>query len=395
MRHRCPPPIRCLFIAATISAFALGLAACGGGSSSTDSSSGGDASGAVKQAEAELAPVFSGASYGQPPASSPRPEAGKNVWVIDVGLASEGGAEWAKEAEAAGQALGWDVTVFDGKFTASEYLVGIRSAIADRADGIVLVAVDCSVVKAGLEEARAAGIAISAVESFDCSEIDPSAPSLFDTSVIYRVDGKNADLAEEDTEMGRVQAQWVAAATAGAGKVLLFKGTDNRASLLINQGFLEAAEEVCPGCEVLETVPFVSADIAGPNFRQKLEQALLQNPTANAVVVPYDDPLVAGAAAAVTSSGRNDELNVVAGTGFPGAVSLIREDKGLDASYGLAEGWESYAGMDGLNRVFHGEKAQPSGIALGLVDREHLPKGAGYEPPVEYAAAYEKAWAGK
>ncbi len=374
-----------------------GLIACG---SSSPSGTTGVSSGAARdtggsEATTALASSFAGRAYGEPPKTSPRPQPGKRVWVIDVGLASEGGAAWAKAAQRAGDAMGWDVTVFDGKFTPSEYLNGIRAAIGAKADGILLVSIDCSTVKAGLQEARKAGIAISAVESFDCSEIDPEAPSLFDASVIYRVGGKPARLAEQDREMGRLQADWVARATDGKGKIVLFKGTDNRASILIHDGFVQRIREVCAGCEIAATVPFTSADIQGSGFRQKLEQALLKNPTANAVVAPYDDPLVAGAAAAIVTSGRNDDLAVVAGTGFADAVGLIKENKGLDAGYGLAEGWESYAGMDNLNRVFHGQKAVPSGIALGLVDRDHLPAAGAYEPPVDYATAYERAWAGR
>jgi len=57
-------------------------------------------------------------------------------------------------------------------------------------------------------------------------------------------------------------------------------------------------------------------------------------------------------------------------------------------------GWLGWATIDTLNSVFHGQQPQESGIGWQLIDLQHnLPAaGKGWEPAVDYVAAYKKAW---
>jgi ABC-type sugar transport system substrate-binding protein len=157
----------------------------------------------------------------------------------------------------------------------------------------------------------------------------------------------------------------------------------------MDDGFLERMKD-CSGCTVYTSR--IPADLLGPGLQEKVEQALLQHPDANAAVFAYDDLLTAGGAAAIRSSGRNDQLNVIAGTGFKTNLDMIRKNQGQDAGYGYPYDLESWAGVDLMNRVFAGAKSTPNGIGVQIYDREHMPDGDTYKAPFDFRAAYRKSW---
>ena len=47
-----------------------------------------------------------------------------------------------------------------------------------------------------------------------------------------------------------------------------------------------------------------------------------------------------------------------------------------------------------MNSLFNNVAPQDSGIGYKMIDRDHNlpPAGQGYEPSVDYKAAYKKAW---
>src|ERR1700678_449851 len=84
-------------------------------------------------------------TFQPPPASGPKAAEGKSVWVISCGQVEASCAEIADAAMSAGKALGWNMTLFDGKLDPTLYSQGILQAIAAHASGIFTVAVDCSI----------------------------------------------------------------------------------------------------------------------------------------------------------------------------------------------------------------------------------------------------------
>ena len=57
--------------------------------------------------------------------------------------------------------------------------------------------------------------------------------------------------------------------------------------------------------------------------------------------------------------------------------------------------WSGYAGMDSINRALNDSPTVVQGIGFALVDKtKGLPaEGAAYKPPIDFKAAYQKAWA--
>src|SRR5829696_5913563 len=148
---------------AVVAACALALAGAGCGSESDDPEvgSGGSAttiSGVGPDAQAAIDAAYRG-SFGEVPAESPDPRRGLNGWFIPIGADLANWREPGQIYEVA-DTLGWDLTLFDGRFSPDTVVTGIRQAIADKADGIILFVVDCAPVKAGLQAADRAGVPV-------------------------------------------------------------------------------------------------------------------------------------------------------------------------------------------------------------------------------------------
>ena len=115
---------------------ALVLAACG---DDDDGGGGGEASEAdVAQYEEQLEELYEG-TYEAPSGGPVDPPAGKKIWVISTGQEIETAQAASAAMHDAAKVLDWEVTIFDGQFDSARQLSGIEQAIADKADGIVLL----------------------------------------------------------------------------------------------------------------------------------------------------------------------------------------------------------------------------------------------------------------
>ena len=70
-------------------------------------------------------------------------QAGYRVALVSSGVQSPTGTAMANGAKAAAKLLGWDFSVYDGKYEPSAYQGGIRQAISQNADAIWLYSIDC------------------------------------------------------------------------------------------------------------------------------------------------------------------------------------------------------------------------------------------------------------
>ncbi len=354
----------------------------------SDDTTEGSVADAAASATAELAALYAAESFTEPPSESPPPAVDLNVWLIPFGLAAPEGADWVAAAERAAEVLGWQTTVYDGKFAPNEYLEGVRQAVADGADAIALYVIDCAPIRAALEEADAAGVAVVAAQGADCSVADSSAPSLFDAVVNYT----QGSFAEWGRALGAAQATWIIEETGGDARVIELFETDAFITVEMHEGFVERMAQ-CDTCEIVRTVEFLATDFGQP-LQDKVDQALLAAGDANAMAVPYDGVVTAGVSASIDASGRSESLAMIAGVGLEANLDLIREGLSQDAGYGVSIGWEAYAAMDTVNRVANGASTDvPSGNGIAIFDRDRgLPETGAWMPPVDYAAAYERAW---
>ena len=376
---------RGIALAAIGALLATAPASCGGGD-------GGEASGKasssdVAQYERELAALYRG-TYEEPSGGPVTPPRGKNVWVISTGQTIEAAVNASEGMEEAGRALGWEVTVFDGRFDSSRQLAGIEQALADGADGIVLIYIDCPPVKAALQQAKAAAVAVVGIQSQECE------PPLL--SHVIRYAGHRDFATYLSHGFGGTQAKWVIAKTKGEARTIVTAQTDLYSTRVTYDPGVTDEFAKCETCEIVDTVEFVGTEF-GPPLQQKIEQSLNQHPEANSFIAAYDAVMTGGGgAAALRASGRLDELEVMGGEGSKPGIELIYDRAGMEACTGTPTGWEGYAAMMSLARIFAGQDPErgDSGIGEQVCDLEHNlpPKGEGYRAPIEYVAAYRELW---
>ena len=329
-------------------------------------------------------------THRDPPTEAPKPEAGTNVWVISCGQAAEGCAVPANAAAEAGEEMGWDVTLFDGKLNPAEFSNGVNSAVAAGADAIVLNVVDCQLVSQALKEARSAGVKIYGLHSLDCDDPAVGEEPLFDAELTYGEEYPGyRDLV---IGFGGTKADWIIVKTEGKAKTIQFNQDELLVVKYIGDGF-EEAFKTCTTCEIVESVEFVLADL-GPPLSQKTSQALLSNPDADSIVVPYDSAMTFGISSSIVESGRDEELFVMGGEGFPGNIQATRDKKGQDAGTGYGFDWEGWATMDGVNRLLQGEPQVDCGCGFAVWDIDHNmpPEGDAFTPPVDFRENYRKIW---
>jgi ribose transport system substrate-binding protein len=340
---------------------------------------------AVSAADKELQAFYAG-THQDPPATTSPVKPGAKVFVIG-GDQSASATQLAVESVVkAGEIAGWDVSLWDGKGQSTQQLAGIRTAVSQGANAIFMYAVDCASVQAGLQEAKDAGIIVVTAQAFDCSEVDPSAPSLITHQVDYVAGGPTGF----SKAWGAAQATYLISKLGGEVKLLNIVETDYRATVVQDEGFRARLEE-CGSCEILDTIEFTTQDF-GPPLQQKVAQALQRNPDVNATLVAYDALLTGGVLGGIRDAGMTDKITVAGGEGAPEAVNLLKQGQ-VAAEFGIPTAWEGWAGADAINRLLAGDEPQPSGIGIQVVDLEHnMPEGDRFTSSVDFQGIYTEAF---
>src|SRR3984957_3656181 len=375
--------------------------ACSSSSSSPSSSTAGStpaasstaalsSSGVPAAVETLLQEGYKG-TFQPPPASGPKAAANKSVWVISCGQIAATCASIADAAVSAGKALGWKMTLFDGKLDPTLYSTGILQAIAAHASGILTVAVDCQDAKSPLEQAKAAGIMTVTVSGFDCNNtIDPTGPAVYSTYVKYTgIDGYGTTY--EDWK--KYDAAWDIAATDGKAKVINSFSPGYLVSEFQNAGFTDEMK-LCTTCSIVDQLGITATDQEGSGAQDKLQSALLQNAGANVVQVGVDDWFERFANAAFKEVNRSG-LEVSGDECSNTAIAEIKAGGPQKVCIARDFTWESWAAMDELNRQFASPGSAPidEGLGFEIVDATHnLPSGTTWSPPFNFEAAYEKIW---
>jgi ribose transport system substrate-binding protein len=265
----------------------------------------------------------------------------------------------------------------------------MRQAIAAGADGIIVDANDCPLIKAPLQEARAKHIAVVPIYAYDCDDpLFGGGQPLFNGVVQFGQAGTPDQLAEN---YGAQQADAVIVATSAHARVILFNDVEFTVLHYTGEGFKKELAK-CSDCKIVDEVDFKAAEL-GPTLQQKASAALLQHPEATAVKIPYTAASLLGIAGATVQSGRAGQLYVMGGEGFADELDLIRGHKGVNAVNIISSEWTGWAGVDTLNSAFLGQQPKNSGIGWTLCDTaNNLPPSGAFVPKVDFKAAYMKAW---
>jgi ribose transport system substrate-binding protein len=374
---------------ASFAALLIVVTGCGG-SGSSGSDSGGKGQGAA-QAQAEVEKLYTGTQHA-PPTEGPKAQTGKNVWVISCGQVSESCVVPTTAHLDAGKHLGWKMTAFDGKFDPNQYNAGIQQAIADKADGIILISVDCQFVRASLKQAEAAGIKVIGNLVIDCDDpkVNQGAGGL---SAKVPVQG-STHTSEIVGKWAAAKADWAIAKLGGKVKAITLREPATPIFDIHRQAFEERLKERCSSCEVVEAVNYSTAKDYGGGLQQKIQQALLQHPEANLIVPNWDSDVTGGVGPAVQASGRAGKLEIIGAEGYPGNLKLLSEGKQETASMGWNQEFLAWSINDALNRVFAGEQPVDGGSGWYLIDKDHNMPPLDKPAParVDFQSQFKKLW---
>jgi ribose transport system substrate-binding protein len=328
----------------------------------------------------------------RPPDASTRIAAkGKKIAILSPSQISPSSALPVNAAAEAAQALGWTVHILDMQYDAKRAPALIRDAIALGVDAIVSV-VDCGYAPDAFAEAKAKGILIAPLYSFDCTDptvMGAPGPSQFTTFVNYGV--SQVDNARFIASVGALAASVLIAATNGTAKVLAF--TDPTSTILsyTHSGFL-AQMARCSGCKVLESVNLISAEPT-TQLQAKVRDALARHPDANAIRSSHSSATQLYIAPVLVAAGRQNSTLVIGGEGQDKDLDLIRTRQGLNLTLSTDSAWFGWAVVDTLNSAFNREEPRSPGLGGMLIDREHnLPPSGSVQHNINYKSIYRKAW---
>ncbi len=257
-------------------------------------------------------------------------------------------------AKQAADKVGAKLVIFNANNVAAAQNSAIEDYIAQKVDGIVLIAIDVNGVKPAVTAAKKAGIPVVA--------IDARIPD-GDNAAFIGVDNKGAG-----EQIGKYFADYAKTKMGGSAKVGIVGALN---SFIQNQrldGFKAAAQGA--GVKFLDTVD-------GQNIQDvaltAAENLMTANPDMNALYAT-GEPALVGAISAVTSQ---------QGTG---KVKVFGWDLTAQAIKGIDEGWivavvqqdpfqEGVAGVETVLKIKKGEKVNPSiDIPITIVTKDNVDK---------------------
>lgn len=358
---------------------ALTVAGCGTTTTHVSASSTGAATSSVPS-DAELGSMKPPTSW-VGPASSPPAAKGKKLFVVVCTTQAELVNQMAMGVQQAAKAIGWSVTVTNGNFNPATESSAITGAINAGYSGIVLFCVDPPTVSAALQQAKAKSVPV-----VDGADVADGGPLVSATAP--------ADWVRD----GNMVGQAIIADSNGHANVAVIHADDSRHQK-VRTDALVAKLETCSGCDVLDQPALSNADSITtklPSLIQSLNSRF--GSKLDYIVLPSGDTWPV-AAPAIAGLHRSD-LKVAVFDGSTADIDACRKGQ-IFADAANDYVWMGWAAVDQMNRLFN--HAPPSSLDVApafMVDSSNcgsVPAGQNAAALVtfDFAAQYEKLWAGK
>lgn len=307
------------------------------------------------------------------PAELASPPQGQKIVAITCGAQGYGCVQGAQGVSAAGDVLGWDVQVVDGKGDPSVWNAAVVQAVTDGADGIVLSAINPALVQDGLARAEAAGVPV----------IVQFLPPAGETTV----DGY---VSTDHVAGGKILADWIIADSGGRAQVLMLDEPAFPELVARGDAIRAELEAACPDCTVVEEAQFSIGTMA-QQLSGLVTTALQSNPGIGYVVAPFDSSATF-AAQGVRQAGRTDVV-LVSGEGNPDGLARVRGGE-QSADLATVPAWAGWVAVDQLARLFTDQPVEDHIlIPQRLFTESNVPSGdGGWAGDVDYAAEFRAAW---
>jgi ribose transport system substrate-binding protein len=369
-------------------AAALALAACGGssntGSSSTPSSTGSTTNSTGSGSSNNTAQVNSiladatGPSKWEGPTSGPAAAKNKKLFILSVSQAASGAKAWSVSAAAAAKAIGWQSTIYDGQASVQRYISGMQQAMSQHYNAIFLLAIDPTLIKNQVAQARKAGIAV-----VDISEPGPTGPDLM-----------NADIGYNTPKEAMIDAAAVTKYSDGKARIGMLADNEFATVTQRNADFKADIAKLCPGCKIVNTISIQAADLGTPGLASKIQAFLQANPSIDYMAPGYSDQ--GSTEQAIQQSGLIGKVHVLAYDGQPADFQYIKSGI-IKSDVATPYGWQAWEAVDVINRIFHGQTKfttqQLASEPITILNKNNLPAGGGFwNGGYDYQAKYKALW---
>lgn len=353
------------------------VAGCGSSSSSSESAKSSSSSGDSAKLPAELSQLVkegSGTISKWPgPTAGPVAPKGKFIVSIPCARVAYGCARIDDGVKAAGKALGWRVLSIDPKGDPDKANAAVRQAIDQKADGIVVGALDPVLLKSSIAEARKAGIPV----------VDPVAARAPSPT------GINHDVVIHGDREGQLLGAYIATASGGKAQVGIMDDKEFPHQALRTGGIKKSLAK-CPGCKIVGQSDFVVTDI-GTQLGPKSQAFLQSNPDIDWLSVAFD--AATGDVVIANQQAGARKVKIVSMDANPQNVDFVEQGK-QTATVGAPLDWAGWASVDNINRIINNqEPTKDDGIPMRLVTKDNVAdfRKNGYGP-VDYKARYTELW---
>jgi ribose transport system substrate-binding protein len=381
--------------AALVLALAIGLAACGGGSSSSSSSSSGGSSEAAsaesgeggssakltafeKKVE-EVIAERSGPQTEGPPTEGPKAAPGKSAYIIACSQALEGCQRESVAAKEAGEAIGWNMTLYDTESKPDKMVEGVQRAIDNNANGIIVQAIDMSALAAPLEKAKSSG---ATIVCFACVNDNEIAAQVIPSEQSFYEDG------------------WAIAAqmyenTEGHPKILVISNKETGVIVKRLEGtekFVEECKEAGGDCEIVDEQFFLYSNLTTA-IPELVSVSLGQHPETNAIWMGFDSTEEFVQQGAEQAGVSKENVGLYGFDGNKSNIANIREGGWEVATMAGPFEWVGWAEVDALNRVFNGEEPVEEVVKAKLITKENAPENDIYDGDgKDFKIGYKEVW---
>jgi ribose transport system substrate-binding protein len=281
----------------------------------------------------------------------------------------------------AAEEVGAELIVYPNQGEPSQWAQGIRTAIAERADAILLLAQNPELVGPQIRQAEAAGIPVIVLRTTGEGESCPRVGT--------------ACVPAPFEQAGRLEADWVIADSGGKANILVITSNDARSTRPLLNGLMAELAEKCPRCEA----HFVDVPIPewANRVRTEVQSALVRDPEIN-YVIPIYDSMSQYAVPAIRAGRATERVRISTFNGTPFVLGMLQEDDVVAMDVGENLAWVGWASMDQAFRVIAGERPVRSErtplrvFVDGNVDEAGTPPRFDRGYGNAYVDGYRKLW---
>ena len=302
---------------------------------------------------------------------------GKTIWYVPVYF-NQFSSDWVAGLQEAADTAGVKLVTFDGQGSANRFNEGISAAVAQHAAGIIVAAIDPSVISASLAEAKAAGIPVmNGVNS------DPNTPL---------PSGMYGNFTSDFTAEGATAAKWALLESGCTAHLVMLTSSSVAVWQNMAAGAKSAFDRYCPEC----SLKVLDIDIANivTSIGSQLQTALQLDPgvdyilAAGDALVPFVSPVVATA---------NSSAKVLGHDGLAASIDMIASRKGQDMTVAMPDfKWLGWLAFDDLGRAILGQARPGYVIPTRIIDATNIGNGSVdklFPNYVKFREAFTRAWA--